>query len=156
MEVKQLLDKVLLKFKQLESELKAEIVEFKAIGVRHLAVWFGTQTKQQCGKCLLTILLIPHPSFWTCQQQVQTFFLDLNQTILTPETKLENPINFGDDKDEQKSAQNAVGMMMCRIPLMLQIFGLSANAAEVAIFGSRALEMPNCGQVRVINIRTIH
>ena len=38
MEVKQLLDKVLLKFKQLESELKAEIVEFKAIGVRHLAV----------------------------------------------------------------------------------------------------------------------
>ena len=90
MEVKQLLDKVLLTFRKHESELKAEIVEYK----------------------------------------------------------LQNPIFFNDDTENQTtSAQNAVGMMMCRIPLMLKIFGLSANAAEVSIFGARALEMPNCGQV---------
>ena len=99
----------------------------------------------------MTILLIAHPLLNLSGTSSTVFFVS-NQTILTPETKLENPINFGDNNDEQKSAQNAVGMMMCRIPLMLQIFGLSANAAEVAIFGARALEMPNCGQVRVAKI----
>jgi len=59
---------------------------------------------------------------------------------LTVQYKLDNPTNFNNNESDDET-QNAVGMMMSRIPLMLEVFGLAANAAEISIFCIRGLEL---------------
>ena len=72
--------------------------------------------------------------------QVYLKFADLEKEVKAEivEFKLENPTDY---VNENEKVQNAVGMMMCRIPLMIKIFSLAANAAEISIFAARGLEL---------------
>ena len=68
------------------------------------------------------------------------------------EFKLENPTDY---INEDGQVQNAVGMMMCRIPLMIKIFSLASNAAEISVFTARGLELdlPQIGSLRDLSQR---